>query len=149
MKSKTVSGGCQCGRIRYDITGPLFNPHICHCRMCQRAVGGFFASLVSVKRADIHWPNGEPDVFQSSKIIKRGFCSSCGTPLSYANEEALHLSVSIGSLDDPALAVPEAQYGAEGRLPAFADLHTLPESRTEDDIPAETMAKLKSWQFEP
>ncbi len=149
MKTEKVTGGCQCGRIRYEITGPLFNPHICHCRMCQRAFGNFFAALVSIKREHITWPKGEPDAFQSSSIIRRGFCSACGTPLTYANDEAGHLSVSIGSLDDPSIAVPEAQYGCEGRLPAFEHLHELPASRTEDDIPAAIMAKLKSRQFEP
>ena len=149
MTEKPITGGCQCGRILYEITGPLFNPHICHCRMCQRAFGNYFASLVGVKREHIEWPKGAPEFFQSSSIIKRGFCAKCGTPLTYANDEAAHLSVSIGSLDDPKIAVPEAQYGLEGKLPTFDHLHNLDGSRTEDDIPAEVLAKLKSWQFEP
>jgi hypothetical protein len=144
-----ITGGCQCGRIRYEITGPLINPHICHCRMCQRAFGNFFAALVGVKRKSIDWSKGEPEFFQSSSVIKRGFCAKCGTPLTYANDEAAHISVSIGSLDNPEIAVPEAQYGAEATLPAFDHLHELKSSRTEDDVPADVLAKFKSWQFEP
>jgi hypothetical protein len=149
MNTNPITGGCQCGRIRYEITGPLSNPHICHCRMCQRAFGNFFASLVGIKREHIHWPKGEPEFFQSSSVIKRGFCAKCGTPLTYANDESDGLSVSIGSLDDPKIAVPEAQCGAEAKVPAFDHLHELKSSRTEDDIPSEVMAKLKSWQYEP
>jgi hypothetical protein len=149
MTEQPITGGCQCGRVRYEITGPLTDPHICHCRMCQRAFGNFFASLVGVERQHILWPKGEPEFFRSSSIIKRGFCANCGTPLSYANDESDRLSVSIGSLDDPKIAVPHAQYGAEGKLPAFEHLHELKSSKTEDDIPPATMAKLKSWQFEP
>jgi hypothetical protein len=149
MTNARVTGGCQCGAVRYEITGPLSDPHICHCRMCQRAFGNFFAALVGVKRSDLNWNKQPPTVFHSSSIIKRGFCAKCGTPLSYANDESENLSVSIGSLDDPTLVEPKSQYGAEGRLPYIANLHTLPESRTEDDIPPAVMAKLKSWQFEP
>lgn len=32
-----TSGGCQCGAVRYRLHEPLSNPHICHCRMCQKA----------------------------------------------------------------------------------------------------------------
>ncbi len=42
MTSQVHSGGCQCGAIRYRIAGELGYPHICHCRMCQKASGNFF-----------------------------------------------------------------------------------------------------------
>ncbi len=31
------SGGCQCGAVRYRAKGELGYPHLCHCRMCQKA----------------------------------------------------------------------------------------------------------------
>ena len=52
----------------------------------------------------------------------------------------------MGSLDEPAKVKPANQYGIESRLAYFAELHTLPGSRTEDDIPPEALAKLKSRQ---
>ncbi len=36
MREQIHSGGCQCGAIRYRATGAVGNPHVCHCRMCQR-----------------------------------------------------------------------------------------------------------------
>jgi hypothetical protein len=140
------SGGCQCGAIRYAINGPFDNPHICHCRMCQKAFGNYFAALVGVRKSDLEWTRGSPAIFRSSSAVERGFCRGCGTPLSFAYVHSDHISVSIGSLDNPAVVTPEAQYGLEAQLPAFAHLHSLPGSRTEDDIPAEMMAKLKSRQ---
>lgn len=141
-----IAGGCQCGAIRYQITGPIFGAHICHCRMCQKAFGNFFAALVGVKKTDIAWPKGEPPVFRSSSITSRGFCPRCGTPLSFAYDHSDHMSVSIGSLDHPELAKLENQFGMEGTVPAFTILHTLPGSRTEDDVTPDDLKKLRSLQ---
>jgi hypothetical protein len=146
MTAKRITGGCQCGAVRYAITGPLTNPHICHCRMCQKAFGNYFAALVCTDRRHFSWTRGKPAIFESSANVERGFCANCGTPLSFAYKDGNLMDVSIGSLDDPASVTPENQYGAESRLPAFENLHLLPSSRSEDTIPPEALARLKSRQ---
>ena len=144
--SEKVAGGCQCGKVRYAIAAPLENPHICHCRMCQKAFGNYFAALVGTKKSGLTWTRGTPAFFRSSSIVNRGFCGDCGTPLSFAYDHSERIAVSIGSLDDPRLAIPAKQFGIEARLPAFEFLHNLPGSRTEDDVTPEEMEKLKSLQ---
>jgi hypothetical protein len=146
MNTFTKTGGCQCGAIRYVIDGPFHNPHICHCRMCQKAFGNYFAALVGSLKENFHWTRGTPGMFRSSDIVQRGFCRDCGTPLTFAYDNSKHIAVSIGSLDHPEAITLEHQYGIESRLPAFSKLHELPGTRTEDDIPAEMLAKLKSRQ---
>lgn len=141
-----ATGGCQCGAVRYSITGPFVNPHICHCRMCQKAYGNYFAALVAVQRMDHHWTKGEPATFRSSKAVARGFCRDCGTPLSYAHDDSPRILISIGSLDHPEALTLIKQYGVEGRLPAFFELQSLPEIRTEDFFPPDKMAELASLQ---
>ena len=143
---KVITGGCQCGAVRYAIDGPFNNPHICHCRMCQKAFGNYFAALVGVQRENLHWTRGHPAHFRSSEVVQRGFCRECGTPLTFAYDHSKHMAVSIGSLDHPEIVTPEQQYGIEARLPAFDHLHELKGSRTEDDVPADKMAKLRSRQ---
>ncbi len=140
------AGGCQCGAVRYAIDGALNNPHICHCRMCQKAFGNYFAALAGALRENFRWTHGEPGFFRSSDIVQRGFCRDCGTPLSFAYDHSKYIAVSIGSLDSPDEVKPENQYGVEARQPAFVSLHTLPASRTEDDTPADVMTKLTSRQ---
>lgn len=139
------AGGCQCGAVRFRVTR-LGRPSICHCRMCQKAFGNFFAALVGTKKRGLHWTRGKLSIFRSSEIVQRGFCKDCGTPLTFAYDTADRIAIAIGSLDHPEIVTPARQYGLEGCLPAFAFLHTLPGTRTEDDIPAEDMAKLKSRQ---
>ncbi|MDH3474280.1 MAG: GFA family protein [Rhodospirillales bacterium] len=140
------AGGCQCGAVRYALYAEPFNPHICHCRMCQKAFGSFFAPLAAVKLADLAWTRGRPAVFASSPPVERGFCAACGTPLTFRYLERDEIDFSLGSLDDPARIAPRRQYGVESRMPWFAALHALPASRTEDDIPPEVLARLQSRQ---
>ncbi|MGO7428793.1 GFA family protein, partial [Rhizobium ruizarguesonis] len=43
----TYTGGCQCGAIRFRVSGDIKDSSICHCRMCQKAFGAYYAPLVS------------------------------------------------------------------------------------------------------
>jgi hypothetical protein len=141
-----ATGGCQCGAVRYAISAPFENPHICHCRMCQKAFGNFFAALVGTKKTGFSWTSGRPTFFRSSSIVERGFCRDCGTPLSFAYDHSERISLAIGSLDRPEDVEPAKQFGIEARHASFERLHLLSGTRTEDDIPAEMLAKLKSRQ---
>ncbi len=80
---KALKGGCQCGAVRFEVAGTLGTPSICHCRMCQKAFGNYFAPLVNMGEAKLTWLKAEPKRFQSSNWVKRGFCPDCGTPLTY------------------------------------------------------------------
>ena len=114
----SVTGGCQCGRVRYRLTKPLINSHVCHCRMCQRAVGNVFAALVGNPVDAIIWETVKPEEYASSNLATRYFCNQCGTPLGFFyTRMSENLYVTTGSLDDPAQAPIRKQYGIESRLP--------------------------------
>ncbi|MBC6440532.1 MAG: GFA family protein [Rhodospirillales bacterium] len=76
-----LTGGFQCGAVRQEIYRKPVNPHVCHCRMCQKAMGGPIAAYAAVKACGFAWTHGEPKLFKSSSIMTPGFCSDCGTPL--------------------------------------------------------------------
>lgn len=139
----TVTGGCQCGAVRYRATAMLDNSHLCHCRMCQKAVGGLFAALVAAPDDALEWTRGAPSVFLSSEHVERGFCAACGTPLFYRGMDSGRTNLTIGSLDDPAAFPPTGQVGSEGRMPWFADLHALHDyGATDEGGRAESAAKI-------
>lgn len=121
----TVTGGCQCGAVRYRAIQMLDNAHLCHCRMCQKAVGGLFAALVAAPNEALEWTRGAPAAFRSSEHVDRGFCADCGTPLYYRNLEGSRTNLTIGSLDAPAAFPPKTQMGSEARMPWFGDLPAL------------------------
>ena len=56
----TITGGCQCGAVRYRVEGELSNPHLCHCRMCQKAAGNYFMPLAGAERGKITVTRGDP-----------------------------------------------------------------------------------------
>ena len=140
------TGGCQCGAVRYAFAGEPVDPHICHCRMCQKAFGGFFAPLAGVPLSRLTWSRREPSYFRSSNTAERGFCAACGTPLTFRYLDSDLINVSIGSLDSPAEVQPGKQYGTESRLPWFGELTALPAVRTQDDLPSDMRDRLISAQ---
>jgi hypothetical protein len=111
----TLTGGCQCGAVRYAL---FESPEstVCHCRMCQKAVGGPFAALSKVKTARFAWTRGQPASFQSSSVAERHFCAACGTPLTFHYLEGDSMEVTTGSLDRPDLTPPTRNFGADSRL---------------------------------
>lgn len=121
-----LTGGCQCGRVRYRLDGPLIEQVVCACRMCQRASGGPFMAFAGVAPGDLVWTGAEPRWFASSSIVKRGFCSHCGTPVAFAYQDRAAIYVTMGTLDTPDLVAPDALIHAES-LPAWVhDLMDMP-----------------------
>ena len=123
--SKTLTGGCQCGRVRYAATIENDEAYLCHCRMCQRATGGFAAVFVNVPLAGMRWDK-MPDWYQSSPIARRPFCSACGTPLGFVFlDDPVGVDVTLGSFDDPSGFVPTSHSGAESMHEAWLDTRGL------------------------
>lgn len=141
----TYTGGCQCGAIRFGVTGDLRDSSICHCRMCQKAFGGYYAPLVSARGAELVWTRGTRKIFQSSNLVARGFCSDCGTPLTYEAPDGI--AIAAGAFDDPSQTPPTLQYGLEAKI-AFVDhLHALPGTSTDQDVDATPfLLELVSYQ---
>lgn len=131
MDAKTGSntGGCLCGAVRFEGAAPLSAAY-CHCRMCQKAVGGPFWVAAQFAKESFQITHGEPRWHRSSEIGERGFCGECGTPLfvRYRTAEWSNwIGVAIGALDDPAAVAPERHMGIESRLPWLALAGDLPE----------------------
>jgi hypothetical protein len=101
--SNNLTGGCQCGAVRYEwVEKPAYSS-VCHCRMCQKASGQPFMGLTGGKEgAPLRWTRGAPSVFRSSNMAGAlASAADCGTPLTYAFDGTGRISVTINSLDDP------------------------------------------------
>lgn len=133
MSKVSKSGGCQCGRVRYTAQVDPLDAYLCHCRMCQRATGGFAASFVNVLQAETTWES-EPEWYASSPIAARPFCAHCGTPLGFRfNEGSDKMDLTVGSFDDPSDFRPKHHFGVESLVhEAWLDTSDLPRIRTDE-----------------
>ena len=145
-RPRLLTGGCQCGAVRYALYAMPDNASICHCRMCQKATGGYFGAFAGVTYGNIDWTRGTPATFRSSEAIDRGFCRDCGTPLFFGYRDKDRISIAIPTLDQPRQVPPRMQYGIESRLSDFATLHLLPEETTERTTAPERLPRLASRQ---
>ena len=126
-----VTGGCLCGAVRYRAHTVNREGYYCHCRMCQLAFGNTRAAFFNLPKASMRW-DSEPRYFHSSKFARRGFCGSCGTPLSFEYLDSKHLDLSVGSLDDPSLLTPTSHFAIETRVPNWHVEDGLPGTRLEE-----------------
>lgn len=102
-----LTGGCLCGKIRYECGGEPVDCTVCHCADCRRASGAPFVAWLSVPLATFRIVAGRPRVYASSPLVERTFCPDCGTPLTYRQAAfADEIDIAAGSLDRPDDAPP-------------------------------------------
>lgn len=118
MDATIYKGGCLCGAIRFEATGPVGKPHTCSCKMCQRHGGAPSAFWVEFPRDRVRWtgPGGTPATFRSSDYSSRAFCPKCGSSIGAIDDDPT-VALLIGIFDDihaPELA-PEYHAFADGK----------------------------------
>ena len=96
-------GGCRCGTARFRASGqPKFICR-CHCASCRKATGAEFATWVGFASEDVQWL-AAPTFVATSPGVRRGFCATCGAPLSYESDKwpgETHLLIgAFDSADD-------------------------------------------------
>lgn len=98
-ESSDLTGGCLCGAIRYSAGAETLGNSACHCGQCRSWSGHFWASVMVPKEALSL--TGAPRWFRSSDHAERGFCPSCGTSLFWREDGARHVSIGMGTVDEP------------------------------------------------
>ncbi len=144
-RKPVLTGGCQCGKVRYALYAMPSSISVCYCRMCQKAMGAPYAALVPSQPADFAWTRGTPGTFASSNIAERDFCSDCGTPLTYRGPSG-RVNVSFGSLDEPGHMTPTKQFGLEGRHAWVDFLAELPGTRTDEEMTPRQLMEIVNHQ---
>jgi hypothetical protein len=117
-----MTGGCQCGAIRYEITSFPLLLYTCNCTDCQRQTGSAFALNMPVKFKDFRILQGEPNGWHHTSpngtaVISR-FCGHCGTRL-FGERDGRPETISLraGTLDDTSWLVPVAHFFTRSAQP--------------------------------
>ncbi len=143
--SEIYTGGCQCGAVRFRVDGPVRHASICNCRMCQKALGNIVAPFAEFD-APVQWTRGRPTLFRSSAKVQRGFCSLCGTPLSYQWGDH-NPALTIGAFDHPNAIMPTGELARDNRHPVIGHADELSEEPLgSTDEERDILAILHSYQ---
>ncbi len=115
------TGHCACGNLSYESDAEPLRMLNCHCRDCQRASGSAFAPLLAFARDRITFSGALShfaDKSERGTIMQRGFCSTCGSPMTLepAGRPDV-LLVLASSLDDPGLHKPSADIWVRSAQP--------------------------------
>lgn len=98
-----LHGGCLCGQVRYEISGPVTSASHCHCTFCRKAHGAAFATYATVDAEQHRFLSGEALVrrFASSPTVVRCFCDRCGSPLTWQDADRFpgRISFPLAGLD--------------------------------------------------
>jgi hypothetical protein len=131
MTGSRIEGGCQCGAVRYEVTGSPILAAICHCTMCRRANAAPAVAWAMYKQEDVRFLGSEPTLYSSSSEARRGFCGACGTQISFlASFLPGLIDLTIGSLDNPESTPPTLHYSYAthlGWLESWDELPKYPE----------------------
>ena len=102
----TLTGGCMCGAVRYEVTEPLVSAAYCHCTRCQRRTGGAWAASARIAPGSLQIVSGEELVAEWAPDdgFAKCFCSACGSALWSRHPETGATSVRLGTFDgDPGI----------------------------------------------
>ena len=98
-------GGCLCGKVRYEISGELFDVSHCHCSMCRRQHGAAFATYANVDPADFEWTSGEElvKIYEPPPGGGWCFCRECGSSLA-GTDDGRVTSITLATVEgDPGI----------------------------------------------
>jgi len=132
-----LTGGCQCGAIRYQLTEKPLTFYLCHCKDCQKQSSSAFGLSLWSSQRGFELLSGSLAVFHTAGESGQGkhcaFCNQCGTRIYHCSDDSDdHYSIKAGSLDSLWGIKPIAHIWVRSAQPwAISDKDILPRFETE------------------
>ena len=106
MADPVFTGGCLCGRVRFELTEPPLEAGYCHCTRCQRRTGTASSAQARIDGRTFRLLQGEESVgawHPPDTAFEKCFCRACGGHLFSRNpDDPAQMSVRLGAFDgDP------------------------------------------------
>lgn len=122
-----ITGGCQCGAIRYAIQGQPLRSALCACSDCRHSAGAPFVAWAIFPR-DAVTVTGSPTLYNSSGDVLRSFCGKCGTGLFYESDTILPAKINVrtATFDQPEIVTPAAWVQLADAPEWLHHIHELP-----------------------
>ena len=132
-ETKTATGKCLCGAVRFEAKGPSFRVIACHCESCRRHTGAPMAALTVFSKDQVHWSGEERRVYESQPGVGRAFCPNCGSSLTWETTHPHYgtiCAIHVSSFDDPDAQKPSAHSFYPEKLCWFDSADDLPRYET-------------------
>jgi hypothetical protein len=111
-----LTGGCNCGAIRFEVSEPLVAALYCHCTRCQRRTGAGASANARTAPGSFRIASGEDRIrsWQPETGAAKFFCGDCGSALfSATGGDPPGIGVRLGAIDgDPGIRPSAHQYVA-------------------------------------
>jgi len=105
MDAHVLSGGCQCGAVRYAVAAQPLEVYVCHCLECRKQSASAFGISVIVPTEAFTLLRGDVATWRrpadSGRIVECLFCTACGSRIRHTEPGGATVSVKGGSLDTP------------------------------------------------
>lgn len=125
------TGGCLCGKVRYQVLGAPNWVAICHCESCRKATGAMLSVYAGFYDKAFCYTSGTVNTHASSEGVERCFCGNCGSSLTYASTRwPGEVHVLVASIDDPSSYVPQAQIYLQDSVPWLSSAHEIAKFHT-------------------
>ena len=115
-----LTGGCNCGAVRFEITEPLASARYCHCTRCQRRTGTAASANASVVRGSFRITAGEEALkfWKPDDGAAKWFCGECGSAIfTREADDPERIGVRLGAIDgDPGIRPSLRQFVAYAAL---------------------------------
>jgi len=124
-----TTGGCQCGAIRYEVSGDPVHSALCHCEDCRASSGAPMVGWTAFSSDSVNVIKGEVVTYESSEHGRRQFCGACGTGIFFTNAEMLPgvTDIQTITLDDVESFAPGVHIQTADRISWMEKAHELPQ----------------------
>lgn len=120
-------GRCLCGDTRWRYEGEATWACYCHCDDCRRNCAAPLVAWLGIPLENFRWLGQPPTTFESSKGVRRHFCTTCGSPMGFeADHYPSGMHLYAASLEDPENFEPTFHVNYQSKLPWL---------RIDDDLP--------------
>jgi hypothetical protein len=110
-----LTGGCNCGGVRFELTEPPASANWCHCTRCQRRTGSSASPQVRASGESLRILQGEEILraWEPPDGFAKVFCSVCGSSMWSRSPDGTSYGIRFGVFDsDPGIRPSSRQFVA-------------------------------------
>ena len=126
--SRVLSGGGECGAVRYRVADEFRYAANCHCSNCRAGTGSAFKPFAGIEREKLEVTDGLTTLLVvGEEDANHTRCGACGSLLFSVVREGKYVHVAMGSLVDAPSIRPTHHIFVGSKAPWFEITDDLPQ----------------------